>query len=72
LMYLPMLVQWMRKEKEENFIKRFLFPILAFCGSVFMVIACIFSHGIGCFWYGIVFIVIMGIGIKMNKAKYSC
>ena len=62
LMYLPILIQWMRKEKSENTLKRFVLPILAFCGSVFMVIACIIGHGMGCFWYMIVFAVVMVIG----------
>ena len=63
LMYLPILVQWMRKEKDQNVVRRFVMPSLALCGSVFMIIACIFSHGIGCLWYLIVFVAIMGIGI---------
>ena len=35
----------------------------AACGGVVMIIACVFSHGIGCWWYLIVFAVIMGIGV---------
>ncbi len=62
LMYLPMLIQWMRKEKDQNVLRRFVMPGLSLCGSVFMVIACIFSHKIGCLWYLIVFVVIMAIG----------
>ena len=69
LMYLPMLIQWMRKEKEQNVLRRFLLPGLALCGSVFMVIASVFSHGTGCVWYLIVFAVIMVIGGLVNKAK---
>ena len=67
LMYLPILIQWMRKEKDENVLKRFILPILAFCGSVFMVAACIIGHGIACLWYLIVFAVIMAIGLAVNK-----
>ena len=62
LMYLPILFQWIRKEKDQNLLRRFIMPILAICGSIFMVIASIFSHGMGCVWYLIVFAVIMGIG----------
>lgn len=69
LMYLPMLIQWMRKEKNQNVLRRFILPSLALCGSVFMVIASIFSHGIGCVWYLIVFGIIMAIGGFVNKAK---
>jgi APA family basic amino acid/polyamine antiporter len=67
LMYLPILIQWMRKEKEQNVLRRFILPVLALCGSVFMVIACIFSHGMGCFWYLIVFAVVMAIGCLLNR-----
>lgn len=69
LMYLPMLIQWMRKEKEQNVVRRFVLPMLAFCGSVFMVVACALSHKMGCVWYLIVFAVIMAIGLLVNKFR---
>ena len=69
LMYLPILIQWMRKEKEQNVLRRFVMPALAMCGSIFMVIACIFSHGWGCLWYMIVFAVIMLIGFLLDQSR---
>jgi APA family basic amino acid/polyamine antiporter len=69
LMYLPILIQWMRKEKDQNLLRRFILPGLAICGSIFMVIACIFSHGMGCVWCLIVFAVIMGIGALLNRKR---
>ena len=69
LMYLPILIQWMRKEKDQNLLRRFLLPGLALCGSVFMVIACVFSHRMGCVWYLIVFAVIMAIGALVKHQK---
>ena len=69
LMYLPILIQWMRKEKDQNALRRFVLPSLALCGSIFMVIASIFSHRWGCFWYLIVFAVIMAIGAIVDKAR---
>ena len=69
LMYLPILIQWMRKEKDESLLRRFVIPTLALCGSVFMVIACIFSHRWGCLWYMIVFAVIMVIGGLVDKGR---
>ncbi len=69
LMYLPMIIQWMRKEKDQNALRRFILPALAFCGSVFMVIASVFSHGIGCMWYLIVFAVVMVLGSFVNRKK---
>ena len=68
-MYLPILVQWMRKEKDQSVLRRFIMPSLAICGSVFMVIACILGHGMGCVWYLIVFAVIMAIGLMVDKSK---
>ena len=67
LMYLPMLIQWMRKEKDQPVLRRFILPILAFCGAVFMVVASIFSHGWGCLWYLIVFALIMAVGLWLNR-----
>ena len=69
MMYLPMLIQWMRKEKDQNTLKRFILPALAFCGSVFMIIACILGHGMSCFWYLIVFAVDMGIGALVDSSR---
>ena len=69
LMYLPILIQWMRKEKDQNALRRFVLPGLALCGSVFMVVASVFSHGMGCVWYLIVFAVIMAVGILTRKRK---
>ena len=68
-MYLPILVQWMRKEKEQNVVRRFVLPILAICGSLFMMFACAMSHKMGCVYYLIVFAVIMGIGALANRRK---
>ncbi len=69
LMYLPIFIQWIRKEKDQSAVRRFVLPTLALCGSVFMVVASIYSHGIGCLWYLIVFAVIMLVGILVNRAR---
>ena len=69
LMYFPILIQWMRKEKEQNVLRRFVMPILALCGSAFMVVASVFSHGWGCLWYLIVFAVIMAIGGLVDHSR---
>ena len=62
LMYLPILIMWMAREKDQNVFRRFVMPVLAMCGSVFMVVACIASHKWGCLWYLIVFVVVMALG----------
>ncbi|MBR2406942.1 MAG: APC family permease [Clostridia bacterium] len=68
-MYLPMYIMWMVKEKDQSFVRRFLMPILAFCGSTFMVVACALAHKMACVWYLIVFAVIMLIGGLLRKSK---
>ena len=68
-MNIPIFVQWMRKEKSESTVRRFVFPILAITGSAFMVLASVISHRFSCVWYLIVFAVIMAIGGAVNKAK---
>ena len=69
LMYIPILIQWIRKEKDQNLLRRFIMPILALCGSVFMIIACAIGHKTACIWYLIVFAVIMSIGALVNAKK---
>ena len=69
LMYLPMLIQWMRKEKDQNVLRRFIMPGLTICGCIFMVIASVFSHGMGVVWYLIVFAMIILVGLLLNKKK---
>lgn len=69
-MYLPILIQWIRNEKEQPPLRRFVLPVLAMIGSVFMIVACIFSHGWACAWYLIVFAVIMAIGILVDRANH--
>ena len=69
LMFLPIFIQWMRKEKDQSVVRRFILPILACCGALFMVLACVISHGMGCVWYLIVFAVIMTIGLIANRSR---
>lgn len=82
-LYIPMFIQFMRKEKGLSPLKRFVLPGLGVVGSLFMVIAAIYSHGYlpyiaakenGTFscpvlFYLIVFAVIMGLGLVMMKPK---
>ncbi len=83
-LYIPMFIQFMRKEKGLSAAKRFVLPSLGLIGSAFMVFAAIYSHGylpyitakadggFSCpvLFYLIVFAVIMVIGaIFMNPKK---
>ena len=67
LMYLPIFFQWVRKEKDQPVMCRFVMPILAMIGSAFMVVACIFSHRMACLWYLILFAVIMVLGFLLDR-----
>ena len=69
LMYFPILIQWMRKEKDQPVLRRFVFPALALAGSAFMVLASILSHRMACVWYLIVFVVVMVIGRFVDKGR---
>ena len=66
-MYLPIIVQWMRKEKTETPLRRFIIPGLAVLGCAFMVFACILAHGWDCLWYVIVFAAVMVLGGWVNR-----
>ena len=69
LMYFPILIQWMRKEKDQPMLRRFVFPSLALCGSAFMVLACAMSHRFACVWYLIVFAAIMAAGWMLYQPR---
>ncbi len=85
-LYIPMFIQFMRKEKNLPAVKRFVLPALGIIGSAFMVFAAFYSHGympylaakengeFSCpvLFYLIVFAVIMAIGmLVMNPKKKS-
>lgn len=61
--YIPIFMH-IFKDKKLPFAKRIIAPILAICGSIFMVIAACFAHKIAVVYYLIVFAVIMAIGVK--------
>ncbi len=69
LMYLPIFIRWMGKEKDQSILRRFVMPSLALCGAVFMIVACVFSHSMGCVWYLIVFLLIMAVGIFLEVLR---
>ncbi len=85
-LYIPMFVQFMRKEKSLPVVKRIVLPLFGIIGSAFMVVAAIYSHGyipyitakeagqgFSCpvLFYLIVFAVIMAIGMLMMKPAKS-
>ena len=68
-MYLPIFICWMVKAKGESALRRFVVPALAFAGSVFMIIASIYRHQMGCLWFMIVFIATMIVGLLLDMKK---
>ena len=52
----------LKKSKELSGIKRIVMPVLAICGSVFMVYAAFAAYGKTVLFYLVVFAVIMAIG----------
>ncbi len=85
-LYIPMFVQFMRKEKDLPALKRFVLPALGVIGSAFMVFAALYSHGYAPYiaakeagqgftcpvlFYLIVFAVIMAVGMALMKPKKS-
>ena len=68
-LYIPIFIMWMKKEKSENTIRRFILPTLAILASVFMCYACIVGHKMGVFWYLIVFALFMLVGAAFAPKK---
>ncbi len=68
-MYLPIFFMWIRQAKDETPMRRFVIPILAIIGSLFMILACLIGHRMENFWYIIVFAVIMLIGKLLRGGK---
>ena len=69
MLYLPIFIMWIKKATDENTMRRYVTPILAICGSLFMIYASIMGHGIACFWYLIVFAAVMAVGFAFSKEK---
>lgn len=69
LLYIPIFIAWMKKEKDEKALTRFVLPIAAIIASAFMVYASIVGHGMANVWYLIVFAIVMVIGYFFSKPK---
>ncbi len=68
-LYIPIFITMMIKEKTLGGFKRFVMPILAVCGCLFMVYAAYVAHGKAVFYYLIIFAVVMLIGLFFIKKK---
>lgn len=68
-MYVIMFVQFMRKERELNGFKRFVMPLLALCGCVFMVYAAFAGYGVKVFYYLAIYAAFMLVGNCFYRKK---
>ena len=66
--YVPIFIWMMSAMKDLNFFQRFIVPLLAIIGSLFMIFATFLSHGVkAVLIYIAMFIVIVIIGLVLNK-----
>ena len=85
-MYIPILIAWMKKEKDLSFAKRFILPILSIAACLFMVFAAVYAHGITPFlnakeagtgfvfpvlFYLIVFAVVLFVGWLVKEPRFN-
>lgn len=68
-LYLPIFFMTIRKEKDLAPVKRFIAFPLAMAGSLFMIVAAVFAHGVNVAWYLLVFCVFMAVGWLFRKEK---
>lgn len=82
-LYIPIFIMFMKKATDLNGVRRFLMPALGLCGSVFMVFAAIYAHGVqpylaakenGTFacpivFYLIVFVIVLIWGLSLYRGK---
>ena len=80
LLYLPIFILFMKKNPQLGVMKRFVIPSLAVCGSIFMVCAAIYAHGVKPYlaakaegefsmpvlFYLILFLIIAAVGVLLN------
>jgi APA family basic amino acid/polyamine antiporter len=62
-MYLPIFVSFMRNEGDLPVLTRFVLPALALCGSLFMIYAACYAHGMAVVAYLAIFAVVMLVGV---------
>ncbi|WP_461206671.1 APC family permease [Clostridium sp. DL1XJH146] len=68
-LYIPIFLMIIKKEKNFSVFNRYIMPIVALLGCIFMIIAAVFSHGMAVVAYLIVFAVVMVIGAMYSREK---
>ena len=69
LLYIPIFIMIIVKEKDLGIFKRFVAPVLSIAGSVVMIIACIESHKTDNLWFLLVLGIIILIGLLLPNGK---
>lgn len=83
LLYLPIFILFIKKNPQLGVVKRFVVPSLAICGSIFMVCASIYAHGVKPYlaakaagefsmpvlFYLILFLMIAAAGVLLNEGR---
>jgi APA family basic amino acid/polyamine antiporter len=67
-MYLPIFISFMKREADLPVLTRFVLPALALCGSLFMIYAACYAHGMAVVAYLIIFAVVMAAGAVLAKS----
>ena len=69
-LYIPIFIRFMIKGKELNFFNRIFMPCLSLAGSLFMIVAAWFAHGMAVIAFLIVAFAVMGLGaLLLLKSK---
>jgi len=68
-MYIPIFINFIRKQKNVGFFKRIVMPSLATCACIFMPIAAYCAHGQAIFYYLIIFVLVMLGGAFLRKRR---
>lgn len=68
-MYLPIFVMMIKREKGLSIFQRFVMPVFSCLGCLFMVAAALIAHRWDCFYYLILFCLLMLIGLLFSKKK---
>ena len=70
ILYVPIFLSMIIKEKELNVFKRFVLPILAIICSIFMSYCAYVAYGIQTVYYLVTFVIIQGIGMYFYRDKH--
>ena len=68
-LYIPIFVVFMKKESDFSVFKRYIMPSLAIFGSLFMMFAACFSHGMAVVAYLVIFGVVMLGGVFFSRER---